>query len=190
MGEARRGLGDLTSSGEKCIETLSQLSLRVGQEGVNPQWILVDAVTAVEVHVDRAVDALVSASGVAESFLGRALLASVSDEMSRSWPSRYEWLNSGFGIKLKGGKVEQDFDAAIECRNAIVHGSGKLTKRQQSNFSKLIQLRRRLESVLDVGVYGVDLVVSAKSAKKALFVSQNYVFAFDREVLDCERLDF
>lgn len=180
MGREPEGFEGLTSSGEQCIDALSRLTLQAAQTNISPEWLFVDAITAVEVHVDRVIDALVASSGIFENSFGRALLAKLGDEMSRSWPARHEWLTAGFEVSIKGEKFAQEFDIAIECRNAIVHGSGKLTKRQQSNFPKFTALRRQMESVLGVKVHGLDLSLSKESAKKCLTISRNFVCGFDR----------
>ncbi|MFD8343556.1 hypothetical protein ACFV2C_14930 [[Kitasatospora] papulosa] len=172
----------MTSSGEQCIDALSRLTLQAAQPSVSPEWLFVDAVTAVEVHVDRVISAMVTSSGVSRTALGHALLAKLGDEISRSWPARYEWLAAGFEVKVKGEKFEQDFDVAIECRNAIVHGSGQLTKRQQSNFPRFTDLRRRMESVIGVRVFGLELAPSEESAQKCLAISRNFVYGFDHAV--------
>ncbi|MEU3576351.1 hypothetical protein AB0H24_08030 [Streptomyces globisporus] len=184
MGKKAAGFRELTSSGEQCIETLSRLALRVEHSAVSPEWIFIDAVTAVEVHVDRTIDTLVSTSGVSDSRFGRALLTKLGDDMNRSWPARYEWLSGGFGFNIRGQTFEQNFDVVIECRNAIVHGSGSLTSRQQSNFARFTELRRRLASVLKVDVHGVNLALSAESAKRSITVSRDFIYGFDLSVGD------
>ncbi|GAA3267379.1 hypothetical protein [Streptomyces labedae] len=171
---------ELTSSGEKCITTLSRLSLRVGQPSVTPEWILVDSVTTVEVYVDRAINALVAQSNLTDSMFGQAVLAKLGDDMSSTWPARFDWLGEGFDVKIKGEKFAQDFDAVIECRNGIIHGSGNLTKRQRSNFVRFTELRRRLLSVLDVTTHGTKLILSDDSARRALAVSRDFAYGFDR----------
>lgn len=181
---------EITSSGEECITSLSQLSLRVGQSSVIPEWILVDSITTVEVHVDRAINALVAQSHLADNMFGQALLGKLGEDMSNSWPARFDWLGDGFGVRVKGEKFAQDFDAVIECRNGIIHGSGNLTKRQRSNFAKFTELRRRLFTVLDVTTHGTRLVLSDNSARRSLEVSRDFVYGFDRALRHQLSTDF
>jgi hypothetical protein len=183
-------IGELTSSGEGCLTTLSRLSLRIGQAAVAPEWVIVDAVTAVEVHVDKAIAALVAESEVSDNNLGSALLGKYGEDMTKNWPARYEWLADGFGLKIKGQDFVRDFDVAIDCRNAIVHGSGQITKKQRSNFNRFTDLRRRLRDVLSVDVYGIQLVFSGSSAKKSLSVSSAFIYGFDRALKQRMRRDF
>ncbi|CAM5666320.1 hypothetical protein SVIOM342S_06186 [Streptomyces violaceorubidus] len=102
--------------------------------------------------------------------------------MSKSWPLRYEWLSDAFDVKVKGQRFERDFDVAVECRNAIVHGSGNVTKRQRSKFVQFTELRRRLQDVLDVTVHGTQLALSENSARRSLLVCRDYVHGFDQAV--------
>lgn len=173
---------ELTSSGENCLEGIARLSLSIGQPTVTPEWVLVDALTAVEVHVDRSIETLVNHSGISSTRFGSSLLADLGEGMNKSWHARFQWLADGFGVNVKGGKVAQDLNVVIECRNAIVHGSGRLTKRQQSPFVKFTDLRRRLASVLEVEVHGTRLVLSNSSAHRVLAVSRDFVGGFDQEL--------
>ncbi|MFE2812684.1 hypothetical protein ACFXGG_19905 [Streptomyces nigra] len=188
MGTERKDFNDLTNSGESCLTSLSRLYPLSGESTVNPEWILVDAVTAVEVHVDRTIEALVADSGISSLPIGGAFLSRYAEEMSRTWDARYEWLADGFGVKMRGEKIQQDFQVLVECRNAIVHGSGHLTRRQRSGLGKFIQLRKQLKSVLDVGVHGTAIVFSRDSAQVSLRVAASFVHGFDRTVLESPHL--
>ncbi|WP_329127327.1 hypothetical protein [Streptomyces sp. NBC_01465] len=160
------------------------------QTAVSPEWIVVDAVAAVEVHVDRSLESLINDSGVSGLPIGATFLSRYGEDMSRSWDARYEWLSDGFGVKVKGAKFQQDFHAVIECRNAIVHGSGNLTKRQRSSFGKFIQLRKQMESVLNVRVHGTEVSFSVDSARNALRVASAFVQCFDSAVHGVTNLDY
>ncbi|MFH8756241.1 hypothetical protein [Streptomyces atroolivaceus] len=189
MGRERKDFNELTTSGESCLKALSRLSPLSGESTVSPEWILVDAVTAVEVHVDHSVETLVVASGISSIPVGGHFLSRYAEEMSRTWDARYEWLADGFGIKIKGEKFQQEFQALVECRNAVVHGSGHLTRRQRSNFGKFIQLRKQLESVLGVRVHGTEIVFSTNSAQNALRVASDFVHAFDHAMLVMSKMN-
>ncbi|MDX3133914.1 hypothetical protein PV367_29960 [Streptomyces europaeiscabiei] len=184
MGTERKDFNYLTTSGESCLASLSRLYMISGESTVNPEWILVDAVTAVEVHVDRTIESLVADSGISSIPIGRAFLSRYAEDMSRTWDARYQWLADGFGVKVGIEKIRQDFQVLVECRNAIVHGSGHLTRRQQSGLGKFIQLRKQLKSVLDVGVHGTVIVFSRDSAQFSLRVASSFVHGFDRTVLE------
>jgi hypothetical protein len=108
------------------------------------------------------------------------------EDLTKSWPSRYEWLNAAFGVKVKGEPFEQDMSLAIECRNAIVHGAGSLTKKQQNKFGAFVQLRRRLDAVLDIQVNGTRLVFSADSSARALKVGRSFIYGFDAVLTDLD----
>ncbi|MFD7184966.1 hypothetical protein ACFV90_33850 [Streptomyces sp. NPDC059904] len=146
--------------------------------------------TAVEVHVDRALETLVAYSGLSSLPIGGAFISRYAEDMSRTWDTRYEWLADGFGIRMKGEKFQQDFHGMVECRNAIVHGSGHLTKRQRNGFAKFVQLRKQLESVLNVRVHGTEIVFSTDSAQDSLRVASSFVRGFDRAVLGVANLDY
>lgn len=190
MGAGKGNFEELTTSGESCLNALSRLSSFSGHSAVSPDWIIVDAVAAVEVHVDRAIESLVTHSGLASLPIGGAFLSRYGEDMSRTWDARYEWLSDGFGIRVKGDKFQQDFHVAVECRNAIVHGSGHLTKRQRNSFGKFIQLRKQLESVLSVSVHGTEIVFSADSVRYSLNVATAFVHGFDQAVHNVTGLDF
>lgn len=190
VGTGERRFGNLTSSGEECLATLADLTAHLGSHIVSQQWLIVDAVTAVEVHVDRAIDGLVSASEVSKNPVGKALLAKFGDEIGKSWVARFEWLATAFDVKTKGETFHQNVAVAIECRNAIVHGSGKLTKRQQGAFHAFIQLRRNLDSLLNVKVHGTRLVFSEDSARRTLMISREFIFGFDRAVTSAAKIDY
>jgi hypothetical protein len=188
MGAERKSFNDLTTSGESCLTSLSRLYLLSSEPTVSPEWILVDAVTAVEVHVDRTIEALVADSGISSLPIGGAFLSRYAEEMSRTWDARYEWLADGFEVKMRGEKAQQDFQVLVECRNAIVHGSGHLTRRQRSSLGKFIQLRKQLKSVLDIDVHGTAIVFSRNSARVSLRVASSFVQGFDRTVLESPQL--
>lgn len=190
MGHGAEKHGILTSSAERCFETLAHLSLRAGQPTVDPEWLIVDSVTAVEAYTDRAIGALLKRSKIHENALGRALLENFGEDITRSWPARYKWLAMAFGVDIRGQKFQQEFDTAVECRNAIIHGSGQLTRRQFSSFGKFIGLRRQLLSTIKVPVHGINLVISHDSARSSLTVSRNFVIGFDQAVSREAGIDF
>lgn len=190
MGTDRVNFSRLSSSGESCSHSLSRLSTLSEQSAVSPEWIVVDAVAAVEVHVDRAIESLVLDSGISLLPIGSAFLSRYREDMSRTWDARYDWLSDGFGINIKGKPFQQNFHAIVECRNAIVHGSGNLTKRQQGTLGKFIQLRKQLESVLKVNIYGTAINFSVDSAQRSLRVASEFVYGFDSEVHNVTNLDY
>ncbi|MEU4686799.1 hypothetical protein [Streptomyces xinghaiensis] len=143
-----------------------------------------------EVHVDRSLEALVADSGLSLSPLGTAFLSRYSDDMSRSWDARYDWLADGFGVTIKGDKFQQDFHTLVEIRNAIVHGSGELTKRQQAGLAKFVQLRKRMESVVNVRVYGTRIVFATDSVARSLNVASDFVRGFDQSLLAKRKIDY
>ncbi|MFI6962168.1 hypothetical protein [Streptomyces sp. NPDC050255] len=149
-----------------------------------------DAVTAVESHVDHALQSLIARSELPSSGIGSAFLARYSDDMTRTWDARYEWLSEGFGVKVKGKKFQQDFNVAVECRNAIVHGSGHLTKRQQSNLVKFVELRKQLQSILKIAAHGTEMIFSADSARNAVTVTSEFVHGFDEILLGATAMDY
>ncbi|MEW1911535.1 hypothetical protein AB0442_24330 [Kitasatospora sp. NPDC085895] len=175
-------LAGLTTSGERCIEELSSLFVRSRQGAVKPEWVIVDAATAVETHVSRALSRLVSESGVSDTRLGQALIDSINDDIHRTWASRLDWLGEGFGVSIKGEAFAQDLLVVVDCRNAIVHGSGYLTKQQTNNFTKALALRKRMKSVLDIDTHSTRLVLGELSVERCIRICRRFVVEFDRLV--------
>ncbi|MFD9692543.1 hypothetical protein ACFWXO_43060 [Kitasatospora sp. NPDC059088] len=150
---------------------------------VKREWLVVDAATAVEVHVSRALRQLVARSQVSSTALGGALLAELGDGIDKTWPSRLDWLSRGFGISIKGETYVQELLLVVDCRNAIVHASGSMTKQQMSPFGKALDLRKRLKTVLEIDVHATRLVIGEKSVEKSVAACRRFIEGFDKELI-------
>ena len=173
---------DLTNSGSQAISALIGV-LRQAEGSPSSPWLITASVTVVEAHVDRVLKGLVDASGLAESNLGSAILSRYSSEFTRTWSDRFHWLDRGFNVAAPGETEGQDMQTAVELRNAIVHGDMNLTDLQVEKLPSMVQLKRRLWSVLDVECLGRRLILGDRTSAKAATVCVNFVRYFDAKVI-------
>lgn len=173
---------DLTNSGSRALSALIGV-LREAESSPRSPWLITAGVTVVEAHVDRVIKGLVAASGLAEATFGSAILSRYGSDFTRTWPDRFYWLDRGFNVAATGETEGQDMQTAIELRNAIVHGDMSLTDLQVEKLAAMVQLKRRLWSVLDVECLGRRLVLSDRTAVKAATVCVKFVRYFDAKVI-------
>jgi hypothetical protein len=134
----------------------------------------------VESYVDDLLRALIAASGVDHTAFGAALLAEAGDGFHNSWKSRYGWLHRAFGVRVAGSKERQEFDCLVELRNALAHGGGGLSSRQQSNLVSMVGLEAQLEATLHVQAHGGQLRLTSESAVVAVLICRRFVLCLDR----------
>lgn len=170
---------ELTASGEKCLERVSELALI----GLPEPQLATALATSVEVHVSRIVGRLIVLSSESSSKFGSALIDDVGDRFVRTWHDRMSWLNRGFDLQISGGKGYQDFDALVQLRNAVVHGDGRLTESQTRTLDSLLKLQDKMQRVLRVQTAG-RLQYDSASAALMVNVVREFVVVFDAAVLE------
>ena len=173
----------LTRSGIRCLEELVQISLLARETPMDSEWVVVTCVTCVEAHLDRIINALIGASNIRDSKFGGYLLVGNYDEIFRNWETRLRCLDRGFGIAIAGDRPMQDCRAVIELRHAIVHGQSNLTTFQQANFSRLLDLKRKLIRLLGVQFSGPKILLPADMATMVIEICRSVTVCLDAEVL-------
>lgn len=174
--------GLVTRSGGQCLADLAAVA-KQAYHGEAVRWTVLACATTVEAHVDRVVEALVDGSDVSTSRFGGALLDEVRSTLSQSWDRRLGWLNRGFDVSITGTKETQEFLTLIDFRNAVVHGHMHLTDIQVVKLEAMIDLKRRLRTILDVHSVGRMLVAGDATAMKAVRVSRAFVYSLDAAVV-------
>jgi hypothetical protein len=169
----------LTESGERCVHRLAQLSLL---DLPSPQLVTA-AATAVEVHVSRILARLIALSDLLADRFAAAMIEDLEEDFVRTWRSRATWLDKGFDVQFAGTAEYQNLQVAVDLRNAIVHGDEQLTDLQTKNLNKVMALRKKLWSVLDVDCQGIRFRYAATSQDRILEVMAAFVVRFDQVVL-------
>jgi len=173
----------LTASGEAAVRRIAMLA--ADGSGRPPQDLIVALVTLAEAHVDRCIDALFAASPVLDLPLGAALFREVKDSIHRTWRSRYEWLSTGFDVKVSGTRPAQDFDTLVELRNTIVHGNGRITDLQSSNANRLASLKAGFRQTLGIESLGRRVVLGPGVETTASRIGCRFITAFDEQLTTC-----
>lgn len=172
--------GKLTASGERTLRRVAVLA----STPMPPEQFLTALGTAVEVHVSRIIGHLVDLSGVDASPFGQELLATVEDDLTRTWDHRHRWLDRGFKVPIAGNLPGQRFDTVVEARNSVVHGDGYLSDLQAArSLEKITQLRARYRKELDIGLVAGRLDFARTSTDRVHEAARQYVAHLDQAVL-------
>ncbi len=172
---------DVGRLAEARLRQLSVLAADRGLAPVDQGQVVLTVVATVEAYVDEVLRELIASSGYDYSAFGRAMLHELEDRIYQSWRERHGWLDKGFAISIAGSAAAQDLLAVVELRNAIVHGSGRLTDRQSRDVANLIKLEHRLQEVLDVRVENRTVNLASSTGIRAIEVARVYILALDAE---------
>lgn len=170
----------LMNASETVLRRLSTHQAQLNTDKVPYEHTIMLTTAMVESYVDDLLRALIAASGVDGTAFGAALLAEAGDGLHNSWKNRYGWLQRAFGITVAGSKERQEFDCLVELRNALAHGGGGLSPRQQSNLASMVSLEAQLEATLHVQARGGRLRLTPESAVVAVLICRRFVLCLDR----------
>lgn len=94
-----------------------------------------------------------------DDFMAR-MIAEIEESASRDWSARADYFERLHGFSVKAGSSWQEIDAAIDARNSIAHGLGKLTARLRRK-PHMAQRLRSIEASLGGGrIHLTDKTVS------------------------------
>lgn len=161
------------------LSRLQRLSVFAGGDQV--QAILA-AATIAESYADEVIQVLVVSSGIDSTLFGRTLIRNSEESFFHNWDDRYNWLRDAFQVKISGSRPSQDLRALVELRNAILHGGGRLTKKQVRDVPRMVDLENQLLRVLRVQVEGGALRYVGATDALALRVARSFVLALDAAV--------
>ena len=173
----------VTSSGERCLGRLADIAL-LDSDNASPEWMIISSITSVEEHTNHLLTSLIESSGVDSHPFGIALLTERIDDIYRTWESRLAWLKAGFNIAIAGDREIQEFICLVDLRNALVHGNGELTTVQTRRFDKMLELRRRLASLLGVEFDGLRVILNKQVASRSIAIARVAVLYLDSVVLE------
>lgn len=179
MGQEELNLDGLSFNASATLREIARLQLA----NEVPERVIVLIATLGETYLSEMLAALVALEDGSRSRMYESLLDDVRDSMHGSWPSRFDWLSRGFGLSISGEKEVQDFTCCVELRNLIVHGNGHLTRMQTKHFGKSIDLRRKLERVMNVTFQGNSVFVDERSSSAGILVARSFVGRVDRIIL-------
>ena len=140
---------------------------------------VVNAVSVTEVYVDGLLGALVNAEVAKENQYVRALREDLGEKMFTTWSSRLGWLGRAFEVSIAGSDAQQEMFTVIEVRNAVVHGHGKLTRRQSATLQGVLDLERAFWDVCKVNVSGGVLSATDRTAAVVASVSARFIRQLD-----------
>lgn len=170
----------LTESGERCLRGI--LDLRSAD--MPTMQFVSSLLIPLEAHVTRVVAQVIANSGAVGHPFVEKMLSSLEKEIFDTWPGRLSWLSRGFSVQIQGTAEYQRFSHLIEVRNAIVHGEGQLTEKQQKKDLKaLLSLRKDLSIELDIECRGVHLSFGAHTRDRVFDIAISFLRRFDSEVL-------
>lgn len=133
-------------------------------------------VSIVEAYVDVLCSELFREASVNQSDLFRALIDAAESRASANWDERKTAFKNYHGAVLTSCSSWSTFYGAVEVRNAIAHGLGRLTARQRAGSS-----RQKIESV---GVVIVDdsIRLSYEAVLRCLSAARTFVVSLDSRV--------
>ncbi|WP_157129299.1 hypothetical protein [Nocardia amamiensis] len=169
----------LTESGERCLRSLSSLRLI----DLPTEQFISSILIPLESHVSRIVALVIAKSGVVNHRFVEEMLTKLERDIFDSWPGRIGWLSRGFSVQIQGTATYQRFTYLVEVRNAIIHGDGQFTDKQQKNFNALIELKKTLSKELDIECRGIRLSFGPNSQDLAFGIAVSFLAYFDSVVL-------
>lgn len=177
---------------ESALLRLGQLDLaRLATREITVESLAMTVATEAENFTDKVLEKLIDTSVVRGSKFGNELIKEIGSKFYSSWPERKRWLKS-FACWVDPG-IEEQLLAVIDMRNAIAHGSGRLTRLQTGNMQKQLALESSLQRILLVTVDGKRLHPSDESPERIMKIGVMYVKDLDerscnqrRELLDRE----
>lgn len=134
-------------------------------------------ITIVEAFVDTCCNHLFDLRTKGMNLLVQNLAAAAMDQASSSWESRKNAFNLYHGIALGACAKFSDVSSAVQVRNAIAHGLGSLTKRQQNpkDIAKIESIGVRLR--------GRALVIDSVALNRCVNSCTQFVEDVDRRIL-------
>ena len=172
-----------TQAAETVLLALVQILQTARRGDLDPKPWVVTIVTEVEGFVDALLDRVLDLVELPKSDLGSKIAATVQPEMSNNWPSRHEWLKVAIGSTVLDDKVGMTWNLIIELRNAIVHGGGSLTRRQQQGGVKSsVALEKELLRHLGVEVVRGRLLMPTDLVERVVRAARAYVIRVDEDI--------
>lgn len=106
----------------------------------------------------------------------QVLASQASEYAARGWEERKEAFKIHHGFALGECARWSDIDAAREARNAIAHGLGRLTARQQN-----AKTRKKIEAV-KIFFHGNQLIIDGKALDRLVTSSVEFILDVDRKL--------
>lgn len=167
---------------EQSLVRLTTLVKSVDRGQTDVSDVVIRSVSIVESYFEDVLRALIAHSGIDEIPFALAMRDELEDAMFRSWDERFKWMRLGFGVSVSGATNQQEFMTLVDLRNALVHGSGRLTPRQSRGVALLVEIEHRLCRVLDVeiGVHG--LLLKPTTGVRAIAITRSFILEVDHAV--------
>jgi len=162
----------------------SELAIR----RINKMWsgdipietAIMTVVTVAEYRIDEIIRHGVARSRENASPLALLSLKEANSNFTQSWEGRRRVLVQGFGARELAGDVGRRFHVLVIARNALAHGSGRLTDRQLGGKpAKAITLGKDMQRFLGISLRGRTLAPSGETRRLTILAGSEYVRAAD-----------
>ena len=161
-------------------------SLAKTKPGLTADSLSIALVTELETFTDSVLEDLIDQSEARDSGFGRELIKSIGTQFYQSWPERKKWLRS-FDSWVDDIS-EREVLTLVDLRNSIAHGGGHLTRKQRSEFTKLVSLELNLKEVIDYTTEGGQLFAGKNSLNRIFQISRRYLRCLDEA--SCRRYPY
>ena len=144
---------------------------------VRYQAALLRMVSTTEAYLDSVNDLLMRRHFQAPTRPIQSMVEELGIGSSRSWQARHSAFKKLHGVRLRKQSSWKVLEGAIEARNGIAHGIGRLTPTQLRNADLQVQLKR-----VDITVGGGRMIMSDNSLAVVLEACVCFVRSVDRAV--------
>ena len=136
---------------------------------------VVGLVSTVEAFVDQLLREEMLSKFPDPSGLLAKLINDFEKTVTTTWQARHDALQRFHEVNIKAAPAFPRFDAAVDFRNCIVHGRGRLTSKQRDTRN----LPRSMSSI-DVRISGGEMEASGKTFDLVADACQDLVVWLDR----------
>lgn len=138
-------------------------------------WAVFRMVAIAEGYVDNVSRTLFTDVTVGQTGLFKRLVAEAESHAYDSWRERKDVFSRYHRIPLSECAKWSDIDAAIEIRNSVAHGLGRLTERQRTSST--------ISTLSRIGVHVVDdrLIVTTPVAGRCYQSAREFISSLDQQ---------
>jgi hypothetical protein len=153
-------------------------SVDSGEAWCQSHRTVVAMVAIIEEFVVARMKAIIESRDLTDDEIVSEALGMYSNRIEQNWDNRIKVSKEWFNIDLKREASFIHFQAFVDARNSIVHGNGKVTRRQASNDESRSRLVQRLMSV-GIDVQDSYLHVSEHAVEICASSGIDFIVLFD-----------
>lgn len=170
--------------GVNLLDRLSEVSLEceqviksivISSQDLSPELLVLSVVPQVETYLDMRISELLDDYAARTDQLGVFLLKRYGTEYEKTWRNRRDIMDKAFAMEVSNTPESEQFQLLLELRNALMHGAGKFTSRQRSNWTQHLKLQSDLHKSLNLQIEGNRFYIPEDSSDTIRSIATNYL---------------